>query len=70
MTMTQIESGSTYVALLLEDMANLEPDVRVCEWARGITQDAIEALETLRVLALLLINNAEAEQYLVRLVEV
>ena len=70
MTMTQIVSGNTYVALLLEDMADLKPDVCVREGAGRIPQDAIEALETLGVLSLLLVNYAKAEQNLVRLVEV
>ena len=61
---------NTHVALLLEDVSDLEPDVGMCEGAGGITQDAIKALEALLVFALLLINNPEAEQDLVRLVEI
>ena len=61
MTTKQIVSGNTYVTLLLEDMADLEPDVCVREGAGRIPQDAIEALEALGVLALLLVDDTETE---------
>ena len=51
-------------------MPDLEPDVGVGEWTGRVTQDAVEALETLRVLALLLVDYAKAEEDLVRLVKV
>lgn len=70
MTMKQIVSRNTYVTLLLEDMADLKPDVCVRKGAGRIAQDAIEALEALGVLALLLVNYPKAEQDLVRLVKV
>ena len=70
MTSKQIISGNTYVTLLLKDMADLEPDVCVREGAGRIPQDAVEALEALGVLALLLVNYPKAEQNLVRLVKV
>ena len=60
----------TYVALLLEHVSDLEPDVRVCEGTGWVPQDAVEALEAVRVLALLLVDDAQAEEDLVRLVEV
>ena len=51
-------------------MADLEPDIGVCEGIRRVAEDAIEALEALRVLALLLVDYAEAEQDFVRLVKI
>ena len=51
-------------------MPNLEPDVGVGERTGRVTQDAVEALETLRVLALLLVDDPQAEQDLVRLIKV
>ena len=38
----------TYVALLLEHVSDLEPDVRVCERAGWVWQDVVEALEPSR----------------------
>lgn len=51
-------------------MPDLEPNIGVREGARWIAEDAIETLQTLLVLALLLINDPEAEQDFVRLIEV
>ncbi len=51
-------------------MPDLEPDVGVGEGARRIAENAIEALQALLVLALLLIDDPEAEQYFIRLIEV
>ena len=59
-----------YITLLLKHMSDLEPDVGVGERTGRVTQDAVEALETLRVLALLLVNDTQAEQDLVRLIEI
>ena len=56
--------------LLLVHMTDLEPDVGVGKGVRGIAQDAIEALERLGVLALLLVDDAESEEDLVGLVKV
>ena len=56
--------------LLLVHMTDLEPDVGMCQRVRGVAQDAVEALERLVVLALLLIDDAQAEQNLVCLVEI
>ena len=61
---------NTHVALLLEDVSDLEPDVGVGERTGRVTQDAVEALETLRVLALLLVDDTETEKNFVRLVEI
>ena len=60
----------TYIMLLLVHMTNLEPDVCVGKGVRGIAQDAVEALEGLGVLALLLVNDTEPEEDLVCLVKV
>lgn len=66
----QRKAVTTYVSLLLKHVPDLEPNVRVCERARRIAQDAVETLETVGVFALLLVDDTEAEQYLVRLVKV
>lgn len=66
----QLEPKHTYITLLLKDVPDLEPDVRMRQWARRIAQDAIEALEALLILALLLVDDPQAEQDLVRLIKV
>lgn len=54
-------AGITYVFLLLVDMANLEVDVLLGQWARRIVYNVLEALQTLIEFLLLLVNDAEAE---------
>lgn len=66
----QRKAVTTYVSLLLKNVPDLEPDIRVCERARRIAQDTVETLETVGVFALLLVDDTEAEQYFVRLVKV
>ena len=61
---------ATYVLLLLVYMVNLEPNVGVREGIGWVAEDAVKALEALCVLALLLVDDAQAEEDLVRLVEV
>ena len=56
--------------LLLVHMTDLEPDIGMRKRIRGIAKNAIEAFQALLVLALLLVDDAEAEEDLVRLVEV
>ena len=56
--------------LLLVHMTDLEPDVGMREGVRGVAEDAVKAFEGLVVLALLLVDDAEAEEDLVRLVEI
>ena len=51
-------------------MADLEPYIGVCERTRGIPKDLVEAGKAIAVLGLLLVYYAEAEENLVRLVEV
>jgi hypothetical protein len=51
----------TYPFLLFVHMPDLEPDIRVGEGVGGVAQDAVEAVERLLVLALLLVNDTEAE---------
>ena len=51
-------------------MANLEPNIGVGEGAWWVPEDTIEALQAVRVLALLLVDDTEAEEDLVRLVEI
>ena len=48
----------THVALLLVHVSDLEPDVGMRERVRWIPEDAVEALEGLGVLALLLVDDA------------
>ena len=55
---------------LLEDVSDLEPNIRMCERAGRIAQDAIETIQALLILALLLVDDAEAEQDLVRLIKI
>ena len=64
------KSQDTYVVLLLVHMTDLEPDVGMGERVRGIPKDAVEAVERLGVLALLLVDDAETEEDLVCLVKV
>jgi hypothetical protein len=42
-------------------MTNLEIDVLLGEWARGIVDDVLEAFQTLAELLLLFVNDSEAE---------
>ena len=51
-------------------MTDLEPNIGVCKRRWRVSQYAIEALETLLILALLLVDDAKAEHDLVRLVKV
>jgi hypothetical protein len=51
-------------------MADLEPDVALLERARGLVEDALEAVEAVVELALLLVDDPEPEPDLVRLVKV
>lgn len=44
-TRTEISKRSTYVLLLLKDVADLEPDVGMCQRTRGVAKDVVEALE-------------------------
>ena len=60
----------THVTLLLENMPNLEPNVGVRKGAGRIAQYAVKALQAIRILPLLLVDNPEAEQDLVRLIKV
>lgn len=64
------KSQDTYVVLLLVHMTDLEPDVGMGERVRRIAKDAVEALQALVVLALLLIDYAETEENLVGFVKV
>jgi hypothetical protein len=60
-TSQKTHNRKTYVLLLLIHVADLEPDIGVCKWTRGVPQNAIEAHETVVVLALLLVNDAETK---------
>jgi hypothetical protein len=53
--------GSVKIFLLLVHMTNLEIDVLLGEWARGIVDDVLEAFQTLAELLLLFVNDSEAE---------
>jgi hypothetical protein len=81
-----MKGREAYIFLLLMHMSNLEPDVLFIERPRRIGDNVFEALEqesehsqamrdptylqTLLKLRLLLVDDAEAEVYLVRLLEV
>ena len=56
--------------LLLVHMTDLEPDVGMRQRVRRVAQDAVEAVERLGVLALLLVDDAETEEDFVGLVEI
>ena len=58
------------VLLLLVDMANLEPDVCMCEWRRRVSEDAVKALERLLIFSLLFVYDAKAEEDFICLIEV
>ena len=51
-------------------MPDLKPDVRVGEGIWGTLKNLLEAIETVLVLAALLINYAQSKENLVGLVEV
>jgi hypothetical protein len=51
-------------------VADLEPNVGMCERARGVAENAVEALKRLVVFALLLVYYSEAEENFVCLVEI
>ena len=56
--------------LLFVHVADLEPDIGMRERVRRVPEDAVEAVERLGVLALLLVDYAESEQDFVRLVKI
>jgi hypothetical protein len=62
--------GTDMVFLLFIHVANLEPDVRMCERTGRISEYTVEAGEGLLVFGLLFIDYAEAEEDLVCLVEI
>jgi hypothetical protein len=51
-------------------VSDLEPDVALRQRTRRLLDDPLKALETRRVFALLLVDDAETEQDLMRLVKV
>jgi hypothetical protein len=57
----RLETAITYILLLLIHVADLEPDIGMCKWTRRVPQNAVEAHETVVVLTLLLVNDAEPE---------
>ena len=57
----RLETAITYILLLLIHVADLEPDIGMCKWTRRVPQNAVEAHETVVVLTLLLVNDAETE---------
>ena len=61
---------STDISELIVGMPDLEPDVGMGERVRRIAKDAVEALQALVVFALLLIDYAETEENLIRLVKI
>ena len=61
---------ATYVFLLLVDMPDLEPDIGMGKGTRRIAEDTLEAFKRVFILALLLVNDAEAKEDLVGLVKV
>lgn len=63
-------TGALPFAHALEDATQLEPDVPLLQRGRGLGEDVPEALEGLRPLALVLVDDAESEVDLVGLFEV
>lgn len=61
---------TTYTFLLFIYVPDLEPDVGVSKRVWRTTQNAVKALQGVVVLALLLVDNAKAEQDFISLVEV
>jgi hypothetical protein len=76
--MPRVVSNNTFICvlsadmvfLLLIDMSNLEPDVRMGERTWRIAQDTVKAAEGFVVFALLLVDYAETEKNLVCLVKI
>lgn len=62
--------GALPVLLLLENRTYLEPDVWLGQWVWRVGQDVLEALQSRRKHALVLVDDAETEIDLVGLVEV
>lgn len=60
---------TTHVFLLLVDVTDLEPDIGVSERTGRVAEDAIKAREAVFVLALLLVDDAEAEEDFVYFIE-
>lgn len=60
----------TYVFLLFENVADLEPDIGMGEGTGRISEDAIKAGKGLFVFALLFVDDAKAEKNFIRLVEI
>jgi hypothetical protein len=58
------------VFLLLINVADLKPDVGVSQWTRRISQNAVETDNAVVVLALLLVDDAEAEKDLVFFIKI
>jgi hypothetical protein len=63
-------TGTKMILLLFENMADLEPDVGVCERTRWIPQNAVKAPKGLVELALLFVDYPQTEENLVLLVKI
>ena len=60
----------THIVLLLIHVAYLEPYIGMCQRVWGVSQYAIETIERLLVFTLLLIDDTETKEDLVRLIEI
>lgn len=62
--------GMPYIFLLLVYVANLEPNIGVGKGTGWVAEDTVKTHEAFVVLALLLIDDAEAEENLVLFIKV
>jgi hypothetical protein len=61
--------GLHVILLLLKDMPNLEPNIRMSEWTWRIAKDVVEAIQRLLELALLFVDYPKTEKNLVLFVK-
>lgn len=59
-----------YIALLLVHMTNLEPNVGIGKGVWGIAKNTLETIKGLRILPLLFVDYAEAEENLICLIKI
>lgn len=59
-----------YVFLLLVNMADLEPNVCMGERAGRVPENAIETVEGVFVLSLLLVNNTQSKKNFISFIEI
>jgi len=62
--------GTDVVFLLLVNVSDLEPDIRVSEGTWRVAKNAIEAGQRVIILALLFVDDAESKENLVSFIEI